>query len=71
MNKLHPSPDKFAATVKVGPKGQILIPKEVRDMFHIQPGDSLLLLADHKRGVALQTYAAADPFFDALFPDSK
>ena len=39
--------DKYMGSVKVGPKGQIVIPKEARDMFEIQPGDTLLLLADY------------------------
>ena len=33
MAKLKPPKGKFVATVKVGPKGQIIVPKEVRDMF--------------------------------------
>ncbi len=44
---------KFIATVKVGEKGQIVIPKGARDMFQIQPGDTLLLLADEDRGIAI------------------
>ena len=40
--------------VKVGDKGQIVIPKEVRDMFGVEPGDTMVLLADVKRGIALQ-----------------
>lgn len=44
----------FIATVKIGPKGQIVIPKEVRDMFNLKSGDSLVLLADKNRGIALQ-----------------
>ncbi len=44
----------FIATVKIGPKGQIVIPKEVRDMFSLSSGDSLVLLADIDRGIALQ-----------------
>ena len=44
----------FIATVKLGPKGQIVIPKEVRDMFDIGPGDSLVLMAHPQRGIALQ-----------------
>lgn len=44
----------FIATVKLGPKGQIVIPKEVRDMFKIGPGDSLVLMAAPSRGIALQ-----------------
>ena len=40
-------------TVKVGEKGQIVIPKGARELFGIQPGDQLLLMADKKRGIAL------------------
>lgn len=52
MKKKGPE-GKFMATVKVGPKGQIVIPKEVREMFGIESGDSLVLLADLQRGIAL------------------
>lgn len=38
----------------MGPKGQIVIPKEVREMFGVGPGDSLVLMADPRRGIALQ-----------------
>ena len=52
MKKKGPE-GKFMATVQVGPKGQIVIPKEVREMFGIESGDSLVLLADVQRGIAL------------------
>lgn len=38
--------------VKVGDKGQIVIPKEARKVYDIKPGDALLLLGD-KNGMAL------------------
>lgn len=44
---------KYAGTVRVGEKGQIVIPKGVRDLFDIHPGDTLLVLADEKRGIAV------------------
>ena len=44
---------KYMATVKIGEKGQIVIPKGARELFGIRPGDSLLLMADKKRGIAL------------------
>ena len=40
-------------TVKIGEKGQIVIPKNMRDMFDIKAGDTLLLLADRERGIAI------------------
>ena len=44
---------KYAWTVKVGEKGQIVIPKQARDIFSIKPGDTLILLGDEKRGIAI------------------
>ncbi len=38
-------------TVKVGEKGQIVIPKEARDLFGISPGDTLLILGDEENGI--------------------
>ena len=40
---------KYMATVKVGEKGQIVIPKGARELFGIEPGDTLLLMADVKQ----------------------
>ncbi len=38
---------------KVGEKGQIVIPKEARDVFQIKPGDSLLILGDIHQGIGI------------------
>ena len=46
-------PGKYAWTVKVGEKGQFVIPKEARELFGIQPGDTLILLGDVERGIAI------------------
>ncbi len=40
-------------TVKVGERGQIVIPKEARDVFDIQAGDTLIVLGDEKWGIAV------------------
>lgn len=45
--------DRFIVSVKVGPKGQITIPKEAREMFDIREGDTLMVLGDKDRGIAL------------------
>ena len=44
---------KYAWSVTVGTKGQIVIPAEARALFDISPGDTLLLLGDEKRGIAI------------------
>jgi AbrB family looped-hinge helix DNA binding protein len=41
--------------VKVGDKGQIVIPKDARKIYNIQPGDSLMLLGDQKGMALLKT----------------
>ena len=38
---------------KVGEKGQIVIPKDARKVFDIKPGDSLVLMGDVNKGMAL------------------
>lgn len=60
---------KYIWTAKVGDKGQIVIPKEARDVFKIQSGDTLILLGDTDRGIAIaknEDYLAfAKAIFDA------
>lgn len=48
---------KLMNMVKVGEKGQIVIPKEMRDLLGIASGDTLLILADEDRGIALPNKA--------------
>lgn len=58
--------DHFISTVKIGPKGQIVIPKEVRDMFSLSSGDQLVLLADKSRGIALQRIECLNDIVHAI-----
>ena len=46
-------PGKYAWTVKVGEKGQFVIPKEARDLFDLQPGAEILVLGETERGIAI------------------
>lgn len=50
---MNDSKGKYAWTVTVGEKGQFVIPKQARDIFDIHPGDTLIILADEKKGIAI------------------
>lgn len=58
--------NKYVGICKVGEKGQIVIPKEARDMFGIVPGDSLILLCDRKKGIAIVKSNVIEAFADKL-----
>ena len=45
--------DMFIVSVKVGPKGQITMPAEARKMFDIKTGDTLMVMGDVRRGIAI------------------
>ena len=55
--------DRFIVSVKVGPKGQITIPAEARKMFNISVGDTLMILGDVNRGLAI---LKDDAFYDLM-----
>lgn len=58
---------KYAWTVTVGEKGQIVIPKQAREVFGIRPGDTLVMLGDKKRGLAIPPKSAFAQFAAAVF----
>lgn len=63
------SDNRFIVSVKVGPKGQITIPKEAREMFDIKEGDILMVLGDNSRGgIALMK---ADSFYKIMEEQMK
>lgn len=61
----------FFGATKVGERGQIVIPREARDVFDIKPGDSLLVLGDEKRGgLALMKADLMKAFLGRMFGDT-
>ena len=62
---------KYAWTATVGEKGQIVIPKQARDVFNIKSGDTLLLLGDEERGIAILPKEAFDGLFGVAFNPQK
>ena len=59
--------DKFIGISKVGEKGQIVIPKEARDMFGIEAGDSIIVLCDKTKGIALLKADKIEDLADKVF----
>ena len=64
-------PGKYAWTVKVGEKGQFVIPKEARDLFGINPGDTLLILGDVERGIAIPRKETFNDIHQRIFPTKE
>ena len=50
---IPPKGRHFFGAVSVGERGQIVIPKEAREVFNINSGDKLLVLGDEERGIAI------------------
>lgn len=62
---------KYAWTATVGEKGQIVIPKQAREIFGIKPGDTLVLLGDEKKGIAIPPKSMFSRFAAAVFETSE
>lgn len=60
----------YAWTATVGEKGQIVIPKQARDLFQIKPGDTLLILGDKNQGLAIPPKGAFADIFKVAFPEN-
>ena len=58
-------------TAKVGDRGQIVIPKEAREMFNIQPGDTLLILGESDAGLIVSRPDALNDLADKLLNTVK
>ena len=60
---------KHAWMVKIGEKGQFVIPKEARDRFDLQPGSTILVLGDAQRGIAILPRQMQSEFISRIFSD--
>lgn len=58
---------KYAWTVKVGEKGQFVIPKEAREIFNINPGDTLIVLGDIAQGIAIPPKDTLNMLMEQIF----
>ncbi len=62
-----PKGDYIFGTVKVGERGQIVIPREARDKFDIKAGDTLIVLGDEKWGIAVTKSDVLQKFASDIF----
>ncbi|MBE6933769.1 MAG: AbrB/MazE/SpoVT family DNA-binding domain-containing protein [Ruminococcaceae bacterium] len=53
-------------TAKVGDRGQIVIPKEARELFGIQPGDTLLIVGESETGLIVSRPEALNDLADKI-----
>ena len=58
---------KNAWTVKIGEKGQFVIPKEARDMLGIKPGDTIIVLGDEEKGIAIPPKEMMNKYISMIF----
>ena len=60
---------KYAWMVKIGEKGQFVIPKEARDLFDLQPGNEILVLGDENRGLAILPKEVQKEYIARIFSE--
>lgn len=60
---------KFAWMVKIGEKGQFVIPKEAREMFELQPGEEIIVLGDREKGLAILPKEKQQDYINHIFKE--
>lgn len=61
------SSQRVFGTAKVGERGQIVIPKEVRELFNIRPGDTLLIMGEENKGLLISRPELLSDLADQIF----
>ena len=62
---------KYVGIAKVGEKGQIVIPKDARKMFNIKSGDTVVVLCDSKKGMAIVKSEIFEDTIDQMMKENK
>ena len=62
---------KYAWMVKIGEKGQFVIPKEAREAFGLKPGMEILVLGDIERGIAIPPAEKQQEILTSIFRTEK
>lgn len=60
---------KFAWMVKIGEKGQFVIPKDARELFDLQPGMEILVLGDEEKGLAILPKNKQQEYISRIFSE--
>lgn len=58
-------------TAKVGDRGQIVIPKEARELFNIRPGDTLLIIGEENKGLIVSRPELLRDIAEEIFEGKK
>ena len=59
--------NRVFGTAKVGDRGQIVIPKEARELFGIKPGDTLLIFGEESKGLIVSRPELLKDLADQIF----
>lgn len=62
---------KYAWMVKIGEKGQFVIPKEARELFNLQPGDEIMVLGDKEKGIVILPKTKQQDLVKQIFSEIK
>lgn len=60
---------KYAWMVKIGEKGQFVIPKQARELFDLNPGDEIIVLGDQEHGIAILPKDKQQEYVQRIFKD--